>query len=1072
METCKIPSSKLFALSAVDLRDDFEERFERAHQNFVPMTAGLNDKELHDLLATTMAKDKQHEDVSLGMIYTILTDPSQAAKTYRDLTLLTRDGLTFATTNVSMLVADKYPKITDNARKQLLWLVREFVKNAVLNVDQIIWNMLRQASGGDVSQRNLLLVEGLLDIFIDHRQWLEKTPFLVGTVVYTYVRLIEDHTSPLLNTLRAKEVKFVVSLIRDRFTDIIPLGRDFIRLLQNVARIPEFDQLWKDIFLNPKSLCTSFTGVWQILQTRTSRRFLQSRLTPEIERKLHFLTSSVKFGNHKRYQDWFQDKYFTTPESHSLRSDLIRFIINAIHPTNDMLCSDIIPRWAIIGWLLTSCTNPTALANAKLALFYDWLFFDPMKDNIMNVEPGILVMYHSIRNHPLVSSTLLDFLCRIMKNFYPKNEDKIRMGVYNSLRKILEKQVIPNLYPLFESPKLDRELKQMIRENFREFCSGPNPNDANSQMASDDRTNLYIIDERIGGPGIHNNFNSDDKVFNRTVSDQLRSHNPQGVTNATTSGNEQDGESGENEVEFSDDEEETPVKTEDLTDDDDDLPLSKVRLKEKPAPDKVDLPSSIASSFDAFMASKSSDDFESFLLDFRTCTSLDSEQETYVANNIVTILKSTLSKPNIFPDSKHDEKLQESMEHPIFSLWKIFYQYEEKCRKCITNLLATVYNRIPCAGYLVLYFLKVHTKLQSRKNPNVVFKTNVYRILCESVDQSVESCLARDLTMLEKDSPQFFLWLLPDIYREFKNSMINNCDVLRTLVGCIDAKNLRDLIYCVTQGKLVIFKNDGVLDCVRDSLNYETFEQFCLWQLLQAHDVPIEFLQDILPELESSNHAEALTYMLMLLKSEKPNAELVRLLLSRETKNRGDPFVTSALRYWCQEFEEKLSEIIAGLLTSKYPNSSPNKRKRPLKNNSVQTTSPSSEQLLNHLEHFRRSCRHGNGTGTGLYVQDAMQRALQQAFSHSSDSTKKQYCDLFALAAEDETSGVGRRGASGRGRKQPPSKKESSSTSNASNKKNIEPLSSFISSDEESSEDEWSKPKAAKRRKKAISDSD
>ncbi|XP_059617022.1 integrator complex subunit 3 homolog [Phlebotomus argentipes] len=1071
METCKTQSSKLFALSAVDLRDDFEERFERAHQNFVPMTAGLSDKELHDLLATAMSKDKQHEDVSLGMIYTILTEPPQAAKTYRDLTLLSRDGLAFATTNVSMLVADKYPKMTDTARKQLLWLVREFVKNAVLNVDQIIWNMLRQASGGDVSPRNLLLVEGLLDIFIDHRQWLEKTPFLVGTVVYTYVRLIEDHTSPHLNALRSKEVKFVVSLIRDRFADVIPLGRDFVRLLQNVARIPEFDQLWKDIFLNPKSLCASFTGVWQILQTRTSRRFLQSRLTPEIERKLHFLTSSVKFGNHKRYQDWFQDKYFTTPESHSLRSDLIRFIINAIHPTNDMLCSDIIPRWAIIGWLLTSCTNPTALANAKLALFYDWLFFDPMKDNIMNVEPGILVMYHSIRNHPLVSSTLLDFLCRIMKNFYPKSEDKIRMGVYNSLRKILEKQVIPNLYPLFESPKLDRELKQMIRENFREFCSGPNPVDAN-QMASDDRTNLYIMDERLGAPGVHNNFNSDDKVFNRQPG-ELRPH-PQTVTNATTTANEQnDGDAGENEVEFSDDDEDAAgVKTEDLTDDDDDLPLSKVRLKEKPAPDKVDLPSSIASSFDTFMSSKSYDDFESFLLDFRSCSSLDGEQETYVANNVVNILKSTLPKPNVFPDSKHDEKLAESIEHAIFALCKIFYQHEEKCRKCITNLLVAVYNRIPSAGFLILYFLKVHTKLQSRKNPNVVFKTNVYRNVCDSVGQSVEGCLARDLTQMERESPHFFLWLLPDIYREFKSSMINNCDVLRTLVGSIDAKNLRDLIYCVTQGKLVIFKNDGVIDCVRDSLSYETFEQFCLWQLLQAHDVPIEFLQDILPELESSNHAEALTYMLMLLKSEKPNAELVRLLLSRETKNRGDPFVTSALRYWCQEFEEKLSEIIAGLLTSKYPNSSPNKRKRPLKNNSVQTTSPTSEQLLSHLEHFRRSCRHGNGTGTGMYVQDAMQRALQQAFSHSSDSTKKQYCDLFALAAEDETSGVGRRGASGRGRKQPPSKKESSSTSNASSKKNIEPLSSFISSDEESSEDEWSKPKAAKRRKKAISDSD
>lgn len=177
------------------------------------------------------------------------------------------------------------------------------------------------------------------------------------------------------------------------------------------------------------------------MQTRTSRRFLQCRLTPDIERKLHFITSSVKFGQHKRYQDWFQEKYFSTPESHSLRSDLIRFIINAIHPTNELLSSDITPRWAIIGWLLTSCTNPIVLANAKLALFYDWLFFDPLKDNIMNVEPGILVMYHSIRNHPFVSGTLLDFLCRIMKNFFPKNEEKIRTGVYNSLRKILEKQV-------------------------------------------------------------------------------------------------------------------------------------------------------------------------------------------------------------------------------------------------------------------------------------------------------------------------------------------------------------------------------------------------------------------------------------------------------------------------------------------------------------------------------------------------------------------------------------------------------------------------------------------------------
>lgn len=419
----------------------FIQKYERSYQHIQQLTANLNDKEYHDLLSGLICKEKNHEEISFALIYQILTDPNAAAKTYRDLTLLTRDGLVFVTNNLSMLVADKYTKLSDVSRRQLLWFLRELVKNQVLNVDQIVWNILRQAGGGDVSQKNLALIDGLLDILIEHRPWLDKHPFLIGAVVYSFVRLIEDHHSIGLANLRNKEVKFIIPLIRERFNEVIPLGRDFVRLLQNVARIPEFDQLWKDILLNPKTLSPSFTGIWHLLQIRTSRRFLQCRLTPEIERKLHFLTSSVKFGFHKRYQDWFQDKYFTTPESQSLRSDLIRFIINAIHPTNDMLCSDITPRWAIIGWLLTSCTNPIVLANAKLALFYDWLFFDPQKDNIMNVEPGILVMYHSIRNHPFVSGSLLDFLCRIIKNFSPKHEDQIRAGVYNSLRKILEVKV-------------------------------------------------------------------------------------------------------------------------------------------------------------------------------------------------------------------------------------------------------------------------------------------------------------------------------------------------------------------------------------------------------------------------------------------------------------------------------------------------------------------------------------------------------------------------------------------------------------------------------------------------------
>jgi len=78
-------------------------------------------------------------------------------------------------------------------------------------------------------------------------------------------------------------------------------------------------------------------------------------------------------------------QYLSTPESQSLRADIIRFIVGVVHPPNEILCSDVLPRWAVIGWLLTTCTHPAATANAKLALFFDWLVFDPVRDNIMNI---------------------------------------------------------------------------------------------------------------------------------------------------------------------------------------------------------------------------------------------------------------------------------------------------------------------------------------------------------------------------------------------------------------------------------------------------------------------------------------------------------------------------------------------------------------------------------------------------------------------------------------------------------------------------------------------------------------
>jgi len=73
-----------------------------------------------------------------------------------------------------------------------------------------------------------------------------------------------------------------------------------------VSRIPEIQEIWQDLFYNPKTLSPHMTGVLQLLNMKTSRKYIQSRLTPDMEKKIQFLTAQVKFGNQKRYQDWFQ----------------------------------------------------------------------------------------------------------------------------------------------------------------------------------------------------------------------------------------------------------------------------------------------------------------------------------------------------------------------------------------------------------------------------------------------------------------------------------------------------------------------------------------------------------------------------------------------------------------------------------------------------------------------------------------------------------------------------------------------------------------------------------------------
>ena len=54
-------------------------------------------------------------------------------------------------------------------RTQLLWLIKELVRANVSGTDNLIWNLMRQIAGGDVTPKNIWLAESLMDLLQDQR---------------------------------------------------------------------------------------------------------------------------------------------------------------------------------------------------------------------------------------------------------------------------------------------------------------------------------------------------------------------------------------------------------------------------------------------------------------------------------------------------------------------------------------------------------------------------------------------------------------------------------------------------------------------------------------------------------------------------------------------------------------------------------------------------------------------------------------------------------------------------------------------------------------------------------------
>ena len=77
----------------------------------------------------------------------------------------------------------------------------------------------------------------------------------------------------------------------------------------------------------------------------------------------------------------------------------------------------------------------------------------------------------------------------------------------------------------------------------------------------------------------------------------------------------------------------------------------------------------------------------------------------------------------------------------------------------------------------------------------------------------------------------------------------------------------------------------------------------------------------------------------------RPTAETMKQVLSRSENPAKDKMAVSVLKHWASEHEDKFAELVGSLLSSRYPGSSPNKRKRGPKITYNTPMPPSAEQV-------------------------------------------------------------------------------------------------------------------------------
>ncbi|KAI8141301.1 protein-domain-containing protein [Fennellomyces sp. T-0311] len=869
--------SRLYDLEEIDIEDELEVELAQHFATYRDAIFGKTEIELHNYLQEKASQSRQdYTEIASALLYGILTEPEKARTHFQCLSFVNRDHFAAVLTKLQPIAFTiKFQIMNGRTKEQMLWFINELTSLNVQNVDPIYVGLLRQIRSGDLSPANTTFCYQILKLLEAHRGWLDMYPRVIATAVYTYLRMITEHRQNQFQTLQQREIRFMISLLRSKWLACCMIGRDLVRLLQDVASIPEFAQLWNEVLNDPQKLAPTFKGVHSLLQTPTPREYLRSRLTPDMEVKLLFILQNLRINQYQRNLGWFIQRFLS--QSDAFYTDIIRYLVAGWYPSNQILQSDIVPRYVIIGSMLRAIKNPVIAANVRLALIFDWLFFTPT-DNIMFIEPSMLLMERSAERYPYITAVTMEFLRYSVDEYFPPMRDYMAKCVATGMRIMLDKGVIRNLMPIYNCPSIDDTTRENMQALFSEFIVKDSGNAPLPRMPS----SVSMAPPPFATPsptlGSSNAETPPPKALNGEDGEIVDQHpmedddvdrylygetgGEESANTATETETETEKESdGDAIMDNGTDAEEEPTQPPVVH-----TPATEMVIDDEPEP-PVAAPKGIESNQSYWLFGDSFNRFKS------ACTAvleMHKEQEEVILQMAIAkrSLKEILSvylrmgipgetlassigppicdiavqfflqhQPSVTNDMDLDTVINDTATDTFDVLMTTLWHSEEHRDKMV-DLIGSMTQHCKKSRNVVGMRWWSHVAGRAAEGtrdwmPNIVKAYKAF-VSLGYPDDPIEQCLTRDLQLLAEQNLTSFHIVVLLLYQYMPAQTVGNTELLKLLIMLILPNQMGQLITLLRSGLLRVYGESIDMDFLVSTFNLDAYETACAWQILVA----------------------------------------------------------------------------------------------------------------------------------------------------------------------------------------------------------------------------------------------